>query len=209
MNDIMLDIETLGTTPGHIVTSFCAVKFDLEKAFDEKNNFEITGRDSSGFPNHVQHHEFYQSISIQSSLKAGLKIDPSTLMWWMTQSDDARQNFMALDHSGSDLTEVLKQFATWLSYYPKPTLWGNGNRFDCGILEAAYTAVGWNAPWITKRERDMCTYIMGYEHLYTSSADRDTIHDPRKDCIYQIQVLQRVYNLKQILHEHFERKSLS
>lgn len=178
MNDIMLDIETLGTTPGHIVTSFCAIPFSLEGSYNSSD-------------------EFYQSISIKSSLKAGLKIDPFTIMWWMRQNDDSRANFEALDHSGSDLKEVLLQFANWLIVYPKATFWGNGNRFDCGILEGAYQSLGLSAPWITKNERDMRTYIMGYEEHYESSATRkDAVHDPRKDCLYQIAVLQKVYNLK-------------
>ena len=178
MNDIMLDIETLGTSPGYIVTSFCAVPFHLEE-------------DKPG------PYDFYQSISISSSLKNGLKIDPSTMMWWMRQSDKVRDHFAALDHSGQDLKEVLLKFAAFLTHYPpNPTLWGNGNRFDCGILEGCYKAIGLSSPWTTKLERDMRTYIMGYEHLYEPSANRETIHDPRKDCLYQIEVLQKVYKLK-------------
>jgi 3'-5' exoribonuclease Rv2179c-like domain len=190
MNDIMLDIETLGTTPGHIVTSFCAVKFDLEKPS------EIT--------------EFHRAISIKSSLKVGLKIDLDTMLWWMKQNDDSRKYFIIQNEKyGEEIEDVLYTFGSWIANYPKATLWGNGNRFDCGILEGAYQALGLPTPWITKNERDMRTYIMGFEHYYESSATRDTIHDSRKDCIYQIEVLQKVYNTKQILHEHFERASLS
>jgi 3' exoribonuclease, RNase T-like len=177
MNDIMLDIETLGTSPGYIVTSFCAIPFHLEGGTSSKN--------------------FYQSISIRSSLKAGLKIDPDTMIWWMRQSQEARDNFAGLNHCGKDLKETLLAFSEFLAQFETElTLWGNGNRFDCGILEGAYNALSLSAPWKTKLERDMRTYIMDYEYVYKPSDIRGTIHDPMKDCEYQIDVLQEVYRLK-------------
>jgi hypothetical protein len=177
MNDIMLDIETLGTSPGYIVTSFCAVNFQLETDF-------------------VNLDYFYQSISIKSSLKYGLKIDPETMKWWMRQDEETINKFLALDHSGDDLKRILEEFTVWLINFPNPTLWGNGNRFDCGILEGAFKAVGYSAPWTTKNERDMRTYIMHNEHVYEPSSNRGTTHDPYEDCLYQIKVLQKVYKLK-------------
>ena len=68
MQNIEIDIETLGTSHNSVILSIGAVEFDGEKLGKE---FEIF-------------------IDPESCTDHGLVIDASTVMRWMRQSDEAR-----------------------------------------------------------------------------------------------------------------------
>ncbi len=119
--DIMVDLETMGTGPDAAIIAIGAVAFNEDKLSDS---------------------EFYEVVDLQSSVDVGLKIDPSTVLWWMKQSDDARQ---ALFRAGSsDLYSVLYRFANWIEDVTSGTakkdrrVWGNGATFDNMILRTAF-----------------------------------------------------------------------
>jgi len=111
---IMLDLETLGVTPGCGILAIGATSLDFK-------------------------HRFYDKISPQSNKSYRLFTDPSTLEWWNKQSDEARNE----SFSGYlDLAAVLQTFNIWLSELPlegrKLEVWGNGADFDLPILRVAY-----------------------------------------------------------------------
>lgn len=58
----------MGNTPNSAIVSNGAVRFNGGGILDS----------------------FYNVISLESSLDAGLNVDASTVMWWMGQSQDAR-----------------------------------------------------------------------------------------------------------------------
>ena len=70
-NDVMIDIETLGTDPGSVILSIGAVEFDLK-----------TGKTGE---------EFYQWIDLESSSNKGFSVSAGTIKWWMMQNKKARQ----------------------------------------------------------------------------------------------------------------------
>lgn len=120
---VMVDLETLGNNSSSVIISIGAVAFDLDK----NETFTDT---------------FYSVIDPQSCVDVGLKMDVSTVMWWMKQSDGARKAF---EKTGSPLNEVLLEFANW---YPKGAkFWGNGATFDNVILSNAYAACKIKKPW--------------------------------------------------------------
>jgi hypothetical protein len=131
VNNIMLDLETLGTTPGSVVLSIGAVAFDKDEGLGAT---------------------FYRTISVASSMKAGLTIDASTLLWWSKQDRAAYQE--ALDKNAEKLEDVLHDFGQWLLHigegeYREHKLWGNGADFDLTLLLACYRAVDstFEPPW--------------------------------------------------------------
>lgn len=63
MSDIMVDLETLGTTADAVILSIGAVKFDL-----------VSGQ--------IDDEGFYASISVESSLNRKRRISEDTLLWW-------------------------------------------------------------------------------------------------------------------------------
>ena len=70
MKHVMLDTETLGTTADAVIMSIGAVKFDLDS----------TAISDGGF---------YASITVESNLSLGRRIQEDTLIWWMNQGADA------------------------------------------------------------------------------------------------------------------------
>ncbi len=124
MQHIMVDLETLGVGEGAAIASLGAVAFDPASG--------ETGR------------EFYRIIDPRSCQRAGLRVDAATFVWWLKQSDGARQ---ALADSGDELAEVLRDFTAWWGFEAAIYIWGFGAGFDEPLLGAAYRAVGLKTPW--------------------------------------------------------------
>lgn len=133
MNDVMVDLETLGIVPGCVILSIGAVGFD-----------------NSGLGN-----EFYRIISVRSCLDAGLKIRQDTLDWWQQQNDEAKKILQLVkEKEATPLADALNDFNTFLSQYNNVKVWGNGASFDNAILLYAYDAVGIDPHW--KFYNNMC-----------------------------------------------------
>jgi hypothetical protein len=135
-NHAMLDLETLGKRPYCPLLSIgaCAMRLDTHE--------EITDL-------------FYQPITLESCLAAGLRVDASTIQWWMTNehvTQEAREMAFGASNNALALPMVLDAFTDWLQSRPLQ-LWGNSARFDLGILESAYLACGKEPPWDFRLER--------------------------------------------------------
>lgn len=128
---IMLDLETLGTTPGCVVLSIGAVAFSQTKGIVER---------------------FAVAINPRSCMKAGLTIDPGTMYWWMRQPKTAQEAAMPelcerdFPVQYVNLKEALDSFKTFY-WGHSGQIWGDGAAFDQPILAAAYCAVGDTQPW--------------------------------------------------------------
>lgn len=127
MHFVMIDLETIGTSPGCSILSIGAAEFSPALGPDAK---------------------FYATVSRQSCRDAGLSEDPRTLEWWHRQIDSRILN----DAPGhSSIGEALHQFAFWLqqvSPLDKDLLvYGNGADFDLPILAEAYRRCGLRQPW--------------------------------------------------------------
>lgn len=121
--NIMTDLETLGTGNDALILSIGAVKFDSRGVQDR----------------------FHAAICPKDAARYGLKMDPSTIMWWL---DDDRQKAREalLSHERVDLATALEGFRMWYGDQSLPT-WGNGATFDNVILRNAFEAVGMETPW--------------------------------------------------------------
>jgi hypothetical protein len=123
INDIMVDLETLGTLPGSVIISIGAVGF---------NEMEVV----EGL-----HTEFYNAVQRLDCERLGLKTSASTLAWWEKQTDEARR--VLTDPSAVPLAAALTDFNEWLSYFGDDVrIWGNGANFDNPLLACAYEAAG-------------------------------------------------------------------
>jgi hypothetical protein len=120
--DLMIDIETLGTTPGCAILSIAAVPFSVHSP--------------------IEH--FYERISQQSCIEAGLHVDSNTVNWWAKQSYYAQKEAF----SGTErIEDVLARLTLYIKQLGTVRPWGNGASFDVPILEAAYAKCGMKAPW--------------------------------------------------------------
>lgn len=122
MNDVMVDLETLGNGPNAAIIAIGAVKFDAATGLGE---------------------EFYKIVDLESSVQSGGVIDAATVLWWMGQSDAARQ---ALLRPGEPLATVLLAFSDWLGS-DRCKIWGNGASFDNVIVASAYRRLYLPMPW--------------------------------------------------------------
>lgn len=139
MQDLMIDLETMGNTTNAPIIAIGACFFDPETG-------DIGG-------------QFYEQISLESSTQYGIHADADTVLWWLKQSDDARNKFKD-NHKSKGLKEVLGFFRSFVydnSKQAKP--WGNGATFDLGILKNSFDKVGLNNPWQFWNERDVRTVV--------------------------------------------------
>lgn len=122
MQNIMLDIETLGTSHNSVILSIGAVEFDNENLGAE---FEVY-------------------IDPESCTDHGLVIDARTVMWWLGQSEAARGEL--LKRKGVSLDEALVKLHNAFDWKGKQ-VWCNGTDFDFPIIASACKAVGILEPW--------------------------------------------------------------
>jgi exodeoxyribonuclease VIII len=130
VNNVMIDLETLGQRPGCSIISIGAVAFD-----------ERTGALGP---------ELYLVVSRDSCREAGLHEDQSTIDWWMGQSDEAKEVLLETESEEAlSLTEALKQLKQYLDQFnlSKVKVWGCGSDFDNAILTCCYAAIDQELPW--------------------------------------------------------------
>jgi 3' exoribonuclease, RNase T-like len=166
LGHLMLDLETLGNESHSVICSIGAVEFDIATG--------KTGR------------TFYEKVSIQSCLDVGLKVNGSTIEWWLEQNEAARKEISV---GGKNIVEVLYKFRLFLETLGTENLqiWGNSVRFDCGILEDAYKATKHQIPWNFRLERDVRTLVELAPELKRNAQSVGTAHLPIDDCLFQIQ----------------------
>lgn len=178
MKHIMIDLETMGLGNRSALMAIGAV------AMGERGEYR------GGF---------YHAIDLQSSIDAGLRVDASTIIWWLQQSDDARAAVVA---SGAvPLRAALEEFSEWvagLAGPPEPTgLWGNGAASDNVWLASAYAAVGMEPPWSYKADRCYRTFRKQHPDVPLSPMD-GTAHNALHDARYQAAHMNRICVAKNI-----------
>lgn len=134
MQDLMIDIETLGTAPGSVILSIGAIEFDAETG-DMGN-------------------EFYVSIDPQNCVENGMTMDVSTIKWWMDQSEEARREAF----SGTEtIRKALYDFSDFVKNAGALRVWAKPPSFDHVLMEAAYRILKIDIPWHYKTPRDCRT----------------------------------------------------
>jgi exodeoxyribonuclease VIII len=174
-NHVMLDIETLGTRSGSVITSIGAIVFCPHNG-----------------PSQASNSRFYQTIDVNSSLKAGLTIDGSTLKWWL-KHDPATMNKMFVDTIS--LEKALDMFSSFLNQNGGKDLymWGRSPRFDEGKIQDAYEAIGAEIPWDFRREMCVRTIMELTPGVWETTPSMGDAHDPIVDALKQIEAVRRAY----------------
>lgn len=180
MNNVMLDLETLGTTADAVILSIGAVRFDLDSDRIEENA------------------AFYASVSIDSNLLAGRAIHEDTLIWWMDQTPQARVVFT---EPKITLLAALQSFSEWFQADDK--IWSNGANFDIPMLEHAFKQAGMETPWRFWNARCVRTYtreLPGAEKVAKPKNGHHALLDAINQAGYVQAVRQRVFgvNLSEI-----------
>ena len=167
MNHIMLDIETMGTSTNAAIMAIGACYFD-----------PATGEIGD---------TFHQQVDITSNGK----IDASTVIWWMKQSDDARSKFYNNDKAGH-IDAVLAKFTEFVK--PNCQVWGNGIAFDNVIVRNAYRG---GEPWKFWNDRDVRTMVeLGQAVGIDPKRDfpfEGVKHDALADAIHQAKYVSAIW----------------
>ncbi|MDK6765108.1 3'-5' exonuclease, partial [Klebsiella aerogenes] len=139
---VMVDLETMGNKQDAPIVAIGAVVFD-----------PATG--SIG-------ESFYKVVSLESSVNWGAKMDPSTVIWWLKQSSEARSAIVNDD--AIPLHDALLQFGEFIfenipGGRKKAQVWGNGASFDNCILRSSFDFIAEEYPWEYWNDRDVRTIV--------------------------------------------------
>lgn len=165
MQDLMIDIETLGTAANAPVLSVGACYFNRD-----------TGEIGD---------TFHAKIAPEDALRYG-KMNGATFKWWMGQSDDARSKVVAGTKSAELVYRKFAEFCAKHGINVRP--WGNGSSFDITILEVQFGRVlGETPPWKFWNVRDCRTVkdlanSAGFSYTGTLTG---TAHSALDDAVFQ------------------------
>ena len=164
LRHVMIDLETMGTTPDSAIVSIGAVIFDPRYGKVSKQTF-------------------YRELDWEDQER---HICPETTKWWEGQTAEAKAAHFGLDA----LEDVLKELAEWLPKDAK--VWGNGSTFDISMLEDAYRQYNIDIPWKFWNVRDCRTVLDMYESTrggFNKTVNRQGAHNALDDARFQAQYI--------------------
>lgn len=169
--DIMLDLETLDTSPTSVILTFGAVKFDK---FSENDPDDSTA--------------IYLRLDMDSQSELGRTINPDTVVWWGNQSKESQEEAFSEENRVS-----LEDFTTQLNKYIVgcDKIWAQGTTFDIVIIENLYRMLGKPIPWAYWQVRDSRTlFDLGDDSIKKNNA---SAHNALADAYFQAKSVQAIY----------------
>lgn len=195
-NNIMVDIETLGTQKNAAVITIGACSFSLDAPVEGDQFIGET---------------FECNIHPKSAEAAGMKVDMNTILWWMTQSDEARaalssKNAITLALALERFTEFVKAARGTDERKQRLNFWANDPDFDAVIMESAYGALNMTVPWAFYETRSLRTVKMLGTRFLGEKDKWDlkregTHHNAMDDAIHQARVVRYVLDKLGPVHE--------
>lgn len=172
MKHIMIDLETLGNRSDAVILSLGAVKFDLDSdKIDDKG--------------------FYASISIDSNLELGRRIQEDTLLWWLKQDIAAQTVF---HEEKTTLAQALEDFSDWVGT-DDYEVWSNGADFDLPMVAHAFAQIQMETPWKFWAGNCVRTYkkLPGAKAIASGVPFTGVKHNALADAVHQAQVVQAIH----------------
>lgn len=176
MIEIMIDIETLGTTPDSVVLEIAAYPFSL--------NDEL----ARGLPYHVV-------VSTTEQVKSGRRAALSCIEWWKHTSPD-RLTELLTDRDAVPISAALDGLTNYVAGIRHCNdsigVWAHSPSFDLVMLEDCYRQLGRKPPWTYREQRDVRTWLLAHGAQRPSDvlARGTEEHYALEDAVYQAQVVQ-------------------
>ncbi len=181
MKNVMVDIETMGLPPVAPICTIGAAFFDPKAGTVGPT--------------------FYIRVGWQGAHDQGVPVEQSTADWWSKQSPEATfevvtpENRVPLNMA----LQALSGFLASTGVRDKDLqVWGNGDDFDCVLLESAYRRCGLHAPWMfwgTRDVRTLVQIVQDVQHLDVKRATKfvGRPHHALDDALYQIEYVCKGY----------------
>jgi hypothetical protein len=126
--DVMIDLETLATSPNASILTIGAVKFD--PFGDELNDSQCDS--------------FYVKIDLDSCDRLGLETSEDTINWWSQQSKEAQEEAFS-DEGRVDIVDAFNQLYKFC--WGAKRVWSHGASFDVVICENIFRKIEKAVPW--------------------------------------------------------------
>ena len=170
--DIMIDLETLNTTPDSTILTIGAVKFDPFGSEIKEPKMD----------------SFYVKVDLDSCDRIGLTTNDDTIAWWANQSKEAQE--AAFDPDGR--ISIEDAFAQLYKFcWGAKRVWANGSCFDIIICEHVFRKIGRAIPWSFWEVRDVRT---AFDLGINPQRPPVTAHHALEDAWNQAVGIQNVYN---------------
>ncbi|AXQ66713.1 putative exodeoxyribonuclease [Vibrio phage vB_VpS_PG07] len=201
----MADLETLATANSAVVPEISLVAFEID-----------TGKIV---------HEMTLHLSVDEQLQAGRTVSSGTLGFWLTQTQEARDKLLlamddyqnqtigklpwgvneALTHIRDTVRMITYQWEIQNKHKidrdidesgPRPLIYGNGARFDCGKVADLYERANRenDYPWGYSGDRDIRT-LHSLAPSFKGQEEFEGIpHFGLDDCKHQIKYTHKIYN---------------
>lgn len=165
MREIMLDLECTDSKRTAAIVSIGAVFFDIHK--------QELGE------------EFYVEVSvngIKKQIEAGRTLSLDTMVWWLGQSDGARNVWLKNNHIKQDIIHALHMFASYCSQSKeRPRVWGNGVDYDNVVLRDCYEMFNIKTPWHFRDNRCYRTMKNLFNKAHTGLERQGSHHNGLDD----------------------------
>lgn len=165
--NLMVDLETLGTEPSSVILSIGAAIFN---------------------ENGVLHSKQWV-LNADAQQRAGRTINPKTISWWEAQSPEAREVLAQSRTRAKTVSNDLGEFIVWVKDRVDPVkvqVWSNGASFDVVLIEHLASQLNLVVPWDFRNVRCYRTVMA----LFPPALKRErlgTFHNAEHDAVYQAQ----------------------
>jgi DNA polymerase III epsilon subunit-like protein len=157
--DIMIDLETLATSPDAAVLTIGAVKFD-------PNGLDLK---------EPKMDSFYVKVDVDSCHQLGLVTSDDTLAWWAQQGPDAQAEAFG-EEGRIPIQDAMNQLYKFC--WGAKRVWSHGAGFDVVICETIFRRMNKAVPWNFWQVRDTRTlYDLGLEFDRPEVLKHHALHD--------------------------------
>ena len=164
---LMVDLETLATSPDAVILTIGAVTFDpaSNKIFDK----------------------LYYRVDVDSCDRLGMVVDDATIEWWSKQAANVQTEAFAEDNR-VPIEEVIEKFHKFA--WNCDAFWSHGATFDLVILDCYYRKLNKVPPWNFWQIRDTRTlFDLGYD----PEMPKEGLHNALEDASRQAIGVQTIY----------------
>jgi len=136
MKNVMIDIETLGTTPDTCILQVAAVSWG-DGGIDDGILFDL---------------------NVTEQVNLGRRVDPRTLGWWMDDKVKPEVRLNVLQRTEPlQLQDGMRRLNEYIGLSKELCVWANPPQFDISIIRSAMEQSGIVPSWQHWQERDLRT----------------------------------------------------